>query len=109
VISLIAGILIVLQGVLLIVVASLMEQFMHEWSMPHMLVGQAILSTIGAIAFIFGIIVLLGAYLIYSPGKEIIGGILVLVFSIISFFVGGGFLIGTILGIAGGALGLAKK
>jgi len=33
----------------------------------------------------------------------------VLIFSIISFFVGGGFIIGSILGIIGGALGLAKK
>jgi len=63
----------------------------------------------GVISLIFGIIVLIGAFLIYMPGKEVIGGILVLIFSILSIFVGGGFLIGLILGIIGGALGLAKK
>jgi len=44
------------------------------------------------------------------PGKEVIGGILVLVFSVISlFFTLGGLIIGLILGIVGGALGIAKK
>jgi hypothetical protein len=39
----------------------------------------------------------------------VIGGILVLIFSILSIIIGGGFIIGLILGIIGGALGLAKK
>ena len=43
------------------------------------------------------------------PGKEVIGGILVIIFSILSIVIGGGFIIGLILGIIGGILGLAKK
>jgi hypothetical protein len=43
------------------------------------------------------------------PGKEIIGGIIVLIFSIISIVALGGFIIGMILGIIGGILGLLKK
>jgi hypothetical protein len=57
----------------------------------------------------FAIIIFIGAYLIYMPGRETLGGILVLIFSIVSFIGGGGFFIGAILGIVGGALGLAKK
>jgi hypothetical protein len=43
------------------------------------------------------------------PGKETIGGILVIILSILSIVIGGGFFIGLILGIIGGILGLAKK
>lgn len=58
---------------------------------------------------IFAILVIIGAILIYMPGRETIGGIIVLGFSILSIFVGGGFIIGMILDIIGGALGLMKK
>jgi len=42
-------------------------------------------------------------------GKTTPGGILVLLFGILSLFLGGGFFIGFILAIIGGALGLAGK
>jgi hypothetical protein len=59
---------------------------------------------------ILALVVIAGAILIYMPGYEVIGGILVLVFSIVSlFFTLGGLIIGMILGIVGGALGIAKK
>jgi len=68
------------------------------------------LATWGAIGLIMAILVIIGAILIYMPGKEVVGGILVLVFSIISLpFTLGGLIIGLILGIVGGALGIAKK
>jgi hypothetical protein len=68
------------------------------------------IATVGAIGLILAILVIVGAILIYMPGKEVIGGILVLVFSIIcAFFTLGGLIIGLILGIVGGALGIAKK
>ncbi len=68
------------------------------------------LATLGVVGLVLAILVIIGSILIYMPGKEVIGGILVLVFSIISlFFTAGGLFIGLILGIIGGALGLAKK
>ena len=60
-------------------------------------------------AVVFGIMVLLGAFLMYRPGKEMAGGILVLVFSAVSVIAGGGFLAGFVLGVIGGVLGLVKK
>ena len=68
-----------------------------------------IFSGLAAVGTIFAILVIVGAILIYVPGKETIGGILVIIFSILSIVIGGSFLIGLILGIIGGALGLAKK
>jgi hypothetical protein len=67
------------------------------------------LQLVGALAIIFAIVILLGAYFIYRPGKETVGGIIVLVFAGISIITGGGWLIGFILGIVGGILGLLKK
>ena len=113
VVSLIAGILILINGVALIWLYTAIKTFTGFMpQMPMTGAAQAMGSfwaMMGVISLIFGIIVLIGAFLIYMPGKEVIGGILVLIFSILSIFVGGGFLIGLILGIIGGALGLAKK
>jgi len=67
------------------------------------------LQVIGVIAIVFAILILLGAYFIYSPGKETVGGIIVLVFAALSILTGGGWLVGLILGIVGGILGLLKK
>lgn len=114
--SLVAGILIIICSVFFLVAAAWMEWmkgWMYSWGVPPETPGigpaQAIVTILGVIGLIFGIIVLIGAYFIYTPGKETLGGILVLVFSILSIFAGGGFLVGLILGIVGGALGLAKK
>lgn len=100
--SLVAGILIILDGIFLLAASSIVS------SLGINIAGLA-LGVLGGIAIIFAIIVFIGAWLIYTPGKEMIGGILVLIFSIISIITGGGFFIGLILGIIGGALGLAKK
>ncbi|MDH5482902.1 MAG: hypothetical protein OEY22_08500 [Candidatus Bathyarchaeota archaeon] len=110
IISLIAGIIDAVVAMMLIAAGSLMagfEEYMGGF-------GAGFFSTVvavwGGIGLVMGIIVIVGAILIYMPGKETIGGILVIVFSIISlFFTAGGLIIGLILGIIGGALGLAKK
>jgi hypothetical protein len=52
---------------------------------------------------------MVGAVLIYMPGKEVVGGIIVLIFSLLSIIVGGGFYLGLVLGIIGGILGILKK
>ena len=67
------------------------------------------LEVVGVIAIVFAIVILFGAYLIYSPGKQVAGGIIVIVFSALSILTGGGWLIGLILGLIGGILGLLKK
>jgi hypothetical protein len=62
------------------------------------------------IGFICGILVLLGAILLsVKPEKKRVWGIMILVFSVPSVITGGGFIIGFILGIIGGALSLVRK
>ncbi len=57
-----------------------------------------------------GIVVLIGALMLYSRPKQAhMWGTLVLIFSIISLVSMGGFIIGAILGIVGGALAIAWK
>jgi len=111
--SLVAGILILLCGIAFFALQSLLNSIIDVVPMPVTIPGigfaEAVFATIGAIGVVCAIIVLVGAFLIYMPGKEVIGGIIVLIFSILSIVAFGGFIIGMILGIIGGALGIAKK
>ncbi len=111
--SLIAGIFILLNGLAFIALQSLLNSIIDIVPMPVEIPGigfaESVFATIGAIGVVFAIIVLVGAILIYMPGKEMIGGIIVLIFSILSIVAMGGFFIGMILGIIGGILGLLKK
>jgi hypothetical protein len=55
-----------------------------------------------------GIVVLIGAILIYAKPEQSVGwGIVILVFSVLSLWGMGGFLIGAVLGIVGGALAIS--
>ncbi len=61
-------------------------------------------------AIVFGIAVLIGAIMLNSrPAENITWGIIVLIFSIASFIGMGGYMIGAILGIAGGAIALSYR
>ena len=66
----------------------------------------------GVLGLVWGILTLIGAVMINSgePGKVKTGAILVLIFSIISWFgAAGGFFIGFLLGLIGAILGLTWK
>ena len=105
IISLIAGILILINAVAFVGLAEFIESL--GGILPFIVEDIfVILATTGSI---LAILVIIGAILIYMPGKETIGSILVIIFSIISIIIGGGFIIGLILGIIGGILGLYKK
>jgi hypothetical protein len=109
IISLIAGIMILFNALVFFALTSFVGSIPMPVTIPGMELAEAVFATIGMIGLVFAIIVIIGAILIYMPGKEIIGGILVLIFSILSIIIGGGFVLGLILGIIGGALGIAKK
>jgi hypothetical protein len=63
----------------------------------------------GVMGLAIGVVILAGAFMINSEDKTRVttGSIIVIVFSVMSFFIGGGFIIGFILCIVGGILGLA--
>ena len=108
IVSLIGGIIDAIVALIIIGVGGFIAGV--EETVPGVSEIGLLTATWGAIGLILAILVIVGAILIYMPGKEVIGGILVLVFSIISlFFTLGGLIIGLILGIVGGALGIAKK
>lgn len=66
--------------------------------------------TMSALSLATGAIVLAGAYSIYrKPESSTAWGIVILVASIVGLFGMGGFLIGSILGVIGGIIALAKK
>jgi Family of unknown function (DUF6114) len=63
-----------------------------------------------AVGLICGVLVLLGAIMFHNkPVNKKAWGIMVIVFSIPSVITGGGFIIGFILGIIGGAKALSQK
>jgi hypothetical protein len=63
-----------------------------------------------AVGLISGIVILVGAMMIYARSANAsTWGLLVLIFSILSFFGMGGFFIGAILGVVGGALAMAWR
>lgn len=58
------------------------------------------------IGLVLGVVVVLGAFLIYNPRYMAAGSVLVTTCSIASFYIGGGFWIGLTLGVIGGILGV---
>jgi len=69
-----------------------------------------ILTVLFALGLLWAILVIVGAALMFT-GRTTAGGVLAILFSIFSLFslAFGGFIIGLILGLIGGALGIAKK
>lgn len=110
-------------GGFVIVAGSLIAAFLSAFGMPYgtyygmgpgMMAGFGFNSAwyipFSLAALVFGIIVLIGAIMLNArPADHITWGIIVLVFSIASFIGMGGYMIGAILGIAGGAVALSYR
>ena len=107
--ALAAGVLIITNAVLLGVVAECFIGIMptlpgSDGNDPTLLIG---LATVG---LILGIIVLFGALMLhFKPANKKGWGIMIIVFSIPSVVMGGGFIVGFILGIIGGKMALSGK
>jgi hypothetical protein len=107
--ALMAGILMIINAVLLGVVA--------KWFIGIMptLPGSSgndptFLMELATLGLILGVLVLLGALMLhFKPANKKAWGIMVIVFSVPSVIMGGGFIIGFILGIIGGKLSLSGK
>jgi len=105
--SLIGAILILVRGIVLIVRGDIITFVGSDEVRRRFLAGIA-LNLIGGVAIVFAILIIVSAYLLYA-GMATAGGIMVIVFSALSIFVGSGWLIGLILGLIGGILGLLKQ
>ena len=64
---------------------------------------------LGIFGLVCGILIIVGGLLAYYKGMKVAGGVIIIIFSILSIFSFGGFFIGMILGIIGGGLVLMTK
>ncbi len=65
---------------------------------------------VGAVGLVSGVMVVIsGAMLRSNPGQRTLWGVLTVVFSCLSFFGLGGFVVGAVLGIVGGFMALTWK
>lgn len=106
--SLASGILILVGAIISwIWHASFLPQMGWMMGAPNVMPFTASLVVIGVVS---GAIILLSALMMSSrPSESSKWGVIVLVFSVLSFFGMGGFLIGAVLGIVGGILAIAKR
>jgi len=119
VLSFIAGILILINGATAGVIGSFIGGIVPSFIPPSeytteaaggLAIASMVLYVIMAVGVVFGILVLLGSFMVYrNPMQKTGWGVVILVLSILSIVTGGGFFIGFILGIIGGALALAWK
>lgn len=105
--SLVGGILLLIFSLIyvavLLVLASLLSGLGYG-------LGAGLLVGLAVVALLFGVIVLvLAIRLKTNPGSAKMSGILIIVFSVISFVGGGGFYIGAILALIGGILAVIWK
>ena len=115
IISLVGGIIILAVSLYMTAMmawmASLISDFAYYGGLNGLDFGGffgAVALVYGVIGLILGLLVIVGAVLIYKR-KEVVGGILVIVFSVLSIIAGGGLIVGLVLGIIGGILGILKK
>jgi len=117
--ALVGGMIIILAGAIFIGVASFViphldlsnmtvPKGMDRASLPGLISG--VLAVMGGFGLVCGAVVLVSATMLLARvGTRRTWGILILVFSVLSFVGLGGFVIGAVLGIAGGVLTLRWK
>ncbi len=128
ILSIVGASLIILSGIVLLAVSVFLiphiNQFTHQFNgtatwgnrtipyqdgaIPHFV--SFITGGIGLFGLVSGVIVLVSALMLRNrPSQRTLWGALILIFSVLSFFGTGGFLIGAILGIIGGIMALTWK
>ena len=119
IVSLAGGVIILLGGALFLGVAAFViphldlgnvtvPQGIDRAGLPGLISG--VLTLMGGFGLVCGAIVLMSATMLLARvGEQRTWGILILVFSVLSFVGLGGFVVGAILGIAGGVLTLRWK
>jgi hypothetical protein len=106
VLSLLGGIFIIIGGLIYAVIFSIIGGVFDVFGFGGL---GGIITIIGVLGIVWGILVLVGAIMMNSEDKSKVrtGSILVLIFSILSWFgAAGGIIIGFLLGLIGSILGL---
>jgi len=82
----------------------------HQTMMDGFGVASGFMGGLLFVGLLSGIVVIVGALMLNAlPAEHMAWGTLILVFSVISFLGMGGFYIGALLGIAGGAIALSWR
>jgi hypothetical protein len=105
--SVVGALLIMLRGLVRIIAGDIVVFVGSDEIRRRFLAGLA-LNILGMAAVVFAVLILIGAYLLYS-GMTATGASMVLAFSLLSIAVGSGWLIGLILGVIGAVLAFIKK
>ena len=119
ILALVGGILIMLGGVLFLFVSQVIiphVNFANVTTPPQLgsnsisAIASGVIGTMGAFGLVCGIVVLLSAvFLLANFGQPRTWGVIMLIFSVLSFLGLGGFVAGAILGIVGSVLTLRWK
>jgi hypothetical protein len=119
ILALVGGVLMLLGGVVFIAVSAFILPHLNYTNLntpPHLnpsaIPGlvSGIVGVMGAFGLVSGVIVLISAVMLLTNlGQRRTWGVLILVFSVLSFLGLGGFIAGAILGIVGGILTLRWK
>ena len=108
--SIVAGILILIQGIVRSLQGRALEISGVEDEIRRRILAGIGLHIVGVIAIVFGIMIIVGAVLLYQPGKETTGAIIVLVSSLLSILTFGVIgVVGLTLGVIGAVLALKKE
>ena len=105
ILSLIAGILIAINGVVNLALPGFLLMIPGIGDVLGLV--TAIMTVMGVVGIILGIILIYGSFMVKKGKKN--WGIIVLILSIISFITVSGFFVGSILGIIGGILAIKAK
>jgi hypothetical protein len=98
--SLVGGLLILVEGVLFLAVGSVVGSAGYAGA-------SVFIGSLGALASLLGFVVLLVAVgLVFQPAAHRGFGLTILVLSLASLLVGGGFYLGGVLGVVGGVLAI---
>jgi len=109
VLSLIGGLIYLIVGLIIVGASTIASSFTDIVALPEI---GTLLAVVGGIGVLCGLIMAVGAVLMYSESKSRVrlGAVLVLVFALVgALFTVGGFVIGFILALVGSILGLVWK
>ncbi len=112
-VSLIAGALMIASSAIMMIISLYLTVPARYYYGPMMFGGYGgpffMFGFMALFGLVSGIIVIISASMLRKSTDYTVWGILIIVFSIFSFFGMGGFVVGAVLGIVGGALALSWK
>lgn len=108
VVSIIGGAIVLIQGIAVLIYGESLSYSIIFNASGAITAGLSVVAD-GLFALIVGAFMIGGAYLMASNYFKMLGAVIVLIFSVVSIVVGGGWEFGFVLGLCGGVLGLFRR